>query len=284
MLKISKKAVDRIAKNIKIYQGIAQSHKSKDVSEADTVTLVKDILSYCFGYDKYQELTSEQQIRGTYCDLAVKIDGKIKYLIEVKAAGVGLNDAHLRQALAYGANQGIEWVVLTNAIEWRLYRIKFGQPIDHEEVSAFNLLDVSTKKDEDLKKMFLLCREGLGSDAMGAYHQHTQILNRFTIAQLILTEPVVLSVRKELKKLFPDVKIDQQQISDILHNEVLKREVIEGEKAKETQQKIKRLLGKVSKQVGKKLGDPGSEVVLNHAADDGKGTYSPLKSEGSDGV
>lgn len=284
MLKISKKAVDRIAKNIKIYQGIAQSHKSKDVSEADTVTLVKDILSYCFGYDKYQELTSEQQIRGTYCDLAVKIDGKIKYLIEVKAAGVGLNDAHLRQALAYGANQGIEWVVLTNAIEWRLYRIKFGQPIDHEEVSAFNLLDVSTKKDEDLKKMFLLCREGLGSDAMGAYHQHTQILNRFTIAQLILTEPVVLSVRKELKKLFPDVKIDQQQISDILHNEVLKREVIDGEKAKETQQKIKRLLGKVSKQVGKKLGDPGSEVVLNHTADDGKSTYSPLKSEGSDGV
>ncbi len=269
MLKISKKAVDRIAKNIKIYQGIAQSHKSKDVSEADTVTLVKDILSYCFGYDKYQELTSEQQIRGTYCDLAVKIDGKIKYLIEVKAAGVGLNDAHLRQALAYGANQGIEWVVLTNAIEWRLYRIKFGQPIDHEEVSAFNLLDVSTKKDEDLRRMFLLCREGLGSDAMGAYHQHTQILNRFTIAQLILTEPVVLSVRKELKKLFPDVKIDQQQISDILHNEVLKREVIEGEKAKETQQKIKRLLGKVSKQAGKKLGDPGSEVVLNHAADDG---------------
>lgn len=276
MLKISKKAVDRIAKNIKIYQGIAQSHKSKDVSEADTVTLVKDILSYCFGYDKYQELTSEQQIRGTYCDLAVKIDGKIKYLIEVKAAGVGLNDAHLRQALAYGANQGIEWVVLTNAIEWRLYRIKFGQPIDHEEVSAFNLLDVSTKKDEDLRKMFLLCREGLGSDAMGAYHQHTQILNRFTIAQLILTEPVVLSVRKELKKLFPDVKIDQQQISDILHNEVLKREVIEGEKAKETQQKIKRLLGKVSKQAEKKLGYPGSEVVLNHAADDG----SPAETRG----
>ena len=276
MLKISKKAVDRIAKNIKIYQGIAQSHKSKDVSEADTVTLVKDILSYCFGYDKYQELTSEQQIRGTYCDLAVKIDGKIKYLIEVKAAGVGLNDAHLRQALAYGANQGIEWVVLTNAIEWRLYRIKFGQPIDHEEVSAFNLLDVSTKKDEDLRKMFLLCREGLGSDAMGAYHQHTQILNRFTIAQLILTEPVVLSVRKELKKLFPDVKIDQQQISDILHNEVLKREVVEGEKAKETQQKIKRLLGKVSKQAEKKLGYPGSEVVLNHAADDG----SPAETRG----
>lgn len=137
-MKIPKKVVERIATTIKTFQAVAASHKSKDVSEADTVTLIKDILSDCFGFDKYHELTSEQQIRGTFCDLAVKIDGKIKYLIEVKAAGVSLNDSHLRQALAYGANQGIEWVVLTNAVEWRLHRIKFGQPIDHEEVSSFN--------------------------------------------------------------------------------------------------------------------------------------------------
>jgi hypothetical protein len=251
MLKIPKKVVDRIATNLKIYQSIAASHKAKDVSEADTVTLIKDILSYCFGFDKYSELTSEQQIRGTYCDLAVKIDGNIKYLIEVKAAGVSLNDSHLRQALAYGANQGIEWIVLTNSVEWRLHRIKFGQPIDHEEVSSFNLIDANSKNEEDLKKMFLLCREGIGADAMGAYHQHTQIVNRYTITQVILTEPVISSIRKEVRKLFPEIKIDQEQIRDFLNNEVLKREVIEGDKAKDTQQKIKRILAKQAKQAEK---------------------------------
>lgn len=250
-MKIPKKVIDRISGSLKTYQAVAQSHKAKDVSEADTVTLIKDILSYCFGFDKYAELTSEQQIRGTYCDLAVKIDGKIKYLIEVKAAGVDLNDSHLRQALNYGANQGIEWVVLTNSIEWRLHRIKFGQPIDHEEVSSFNLLTLNMKNEEDQKKAFLLCREGIGSDAMGAYHQHTQILNRYTVAQVLLTESVVASVRKELKKLFPDVKIDNQQISDILNNDVLKRDVIEGEKAKETQAKIKKIMAKIAKQAEK---------------------------------
>jgi hypothetical protein len=252
MLKIAKKVVDRISSNLKMYQAVAQSHKSKDVSEADTVTLVKDILAYCFGYDKYQELTSEQQIRGTFCDLAVKIDGKIKYLIEVKAAGVDLNESHLRQAVSYGANQGIEWVVLTNAVEWRLHRIKFGQPIDHEEVSSFNFLQVSPKKEDDLNKMFLLCREGISSGAMGAYHQYTQVLNRFTIAQILLAESVVNVIRKELKKLFPDVKIDQEQIIDLLNNEVLKREVIGGEQAKETQHKIKKLSAKLLKQSDKK--------------------------------
>ena len=256
MLKTPKKVVDRIAGSLKTYQTVAASHKAKDVSEADTVTLIKDILSYCFGFDKYSELTSEQQIRGTFCDLAVKIDGTIKYLIEVKAAGSTLNDSHLRQALAYGANQGIEWIVLTNGIEWRLHRIKFGQPIDQEMVSSFNLLEVNPKNEEDLKKLCLLCREGIGADAMGAYHQHTQIVNRFTIAQVILTEPVISSIRKEVRKLFPDIKIDQEQIKDFLNKDVLKRDVIEGEKVKETQQKIKKILNKQAKQAEKKSAQP----------------------------
>lgn len=262
MVKIPKKVVDRISGSLKAFQLVAASHKAKDVSEADTVTLIKDIMSYCFGYDKYQELTSEQQIRGTYCDLAVKIDGKIKYLVEVKAAGVSLNDSHLRQALAYGANQGIEWVVLTNAIEWRLYRIKFGQPIDQEEVSSFNLLEVSAKKEDDLKRMFLLCREGIGSDAMDAFHQHTQILNRFTIAQIVLMDPVVAAIRRELRRLFPDSKIDQEQISDILTNEVLKREVIEGDKVKEAQQKIKKIINKQNRDAEKKIAKQSQEEIV----------------------
>ena len=248
MIKIPKKVLDRFATQLKTYQGIASSHKTRDVSEADTVTLVKDILAYVFGYDKYVELTSEQQIRGTYCDLAVKIDGKIKYLVEVKAAGIGLNDSHLRQALNYGVNQGIEWIVLTNSIEWCLYRIKFGQPVDYEEVSSFDLVDVNARKEDDQRKLYLLCREGIATDAMGIYHQHTQLLNKFTVAQVIISEPVIAATRRELRRLFPELKVDPEQISDILVNEVLKREVIEGNKVKEIQQKIRKAANRVSRQ------------------------------------
>jgi hypothetical protein len=248
VIKLPKKVLDRFAANLKKYQAIASSQKDRDVSEADTVTVVKDILAYLFGYDKYVELTSEQQIRGTFCDLAVKIDGKIKYLIEVKAAGINLNESHLKQAVNYGANQGIEWVVLTNSIEWRLYRIKFAQPIDFEEVSSFNLLEVSAKNEDDQNKMFLLCREGITNDAMGLYHQHTQLFNRFTVAQVVVSESVVGCIRRELKRLFPELKVEVGQIADILANEVLKREVIIGDKSKETQQKIKKAAAKLAKQ------------------------------------
>ncbi len=89
MIKIPKKVADRWPSSVRALTSVAMSHKTRDVSEADTVTLVKDMLADIFGYEKYNELTSEQQIRGTFCDLAVRIDGKIRVLIEVKAAALG---------------------------------------------------------------------------------------------------------------------------------------------------------------------------------------------------
>lgn len=247
MFKIGKKVLERFNGTLKTFQGVATLHKQRDVSEADTVTLIKDILADTFGYNKYTELTSEQQIRGTFCDLAIKLDNKIKVLIEVKSAAIDLNEGHLRQAINYGANEGIEWIVLTNSIDWRMYRIQFTQPINYEEVARFNLLELNPKNEDDQQKLFLLCREGLDVSAMEAFHVETQTVNRFTIGQLMLSENVVKATQKEFRRLFPGIKIETQKISDILFNEVLKREVVEGDKAKEVAQKIKKINSKLSR-------------------------------------
>lgn len=255
MFKIPKKVSDRFAENLKKYQRLAISQKDRDVSEADTVTLVKDILADVFGYDKWTELTGEQQVRGTFCDLAVKIDGKIKYLVEVKAAGVELNDTHLRQARNYAANQSCGWVVLTNVINWRLYRLSLGQPIDLDLVSSFELPSLSLKSEEDQDKMFLLCREGVISATMDLYRQHTQLLNKYTVAQVVMSDPVVAIIRRKLRRLFPELRVDREQISDILINDVVKREVIDGEKVKEAQRMIKKaaaVAAKLTRQAEKK--------------------------------
>lgn len=256
MIKIPKKVADRWPISIRNLTAVAISHKTKDVSEADTVTLVKDMLADIFGYEKYNELTSEQQIRGTFCDLAVRIDGKIRILIEVKAAALALNDTHLRQAINYGAHEGIEWVVLTNSLEWRLYRIKFGQPVDYEQVSSFCIADINLKNDEDQRKLFLLCREGITSDAMGVYHQHISLLNKFTVAQVLLSEPVVSCIRREIRRYFPELKIDPENISDLLTNEILKREVIDGEKVKDAQQRIKKAASRNARAQAKEKATP----------------------------
>lgn len=231
MAKLPKRFQDRVRSRLKHFQTIAVSQRSRDVSEADTVTLVKDILSEVFGYDKYEELTSEHLVRGTYCDLAVQTDGQVRFLIEVKSAGSTLTEAHLRQAINYGAHKGIEWVILTNAVEWRFYRVKFGQPIAWEEVVRICLPDMNPRSDDDLERLFLLAREGLAADAISAFHQQSQLFNPFTVAQLLMGEASVALVRRELRKTFPDLKIDVETVADIIRSGVIKRELVDGDKA-----------------------------------------------------
>ena len=240
MAKLPKKFVDRVSSRLKHYQNIATQQRTRDVSEADTVTVVKDILADVFGYDKYSELTSEHQIKGTFCDLAIRLDGKVRFLVEVKSAGVDLKDGHITPALNYGANQGVEWVILTNAVDWRVYKVIFGQPIAHEEVTSFVFTSITANKEDDLECLYIIAREGITNDAIQDFHQRVMLLNKFTIAQVLRGEAVINVARREMRRIFPDLKVEHDAISQIIDNDVLKREVIDGEKAKDAAIRVKK--------------------------------------------
>lgn len=236
---------------LKRYQPIVAKLRERDISEADTVTVIKDMLTEIFGYDKYNELTSEQQIRGTFCDLAVRVEGKVYYLAEVKSAGTSLNDNHLRQAVNYGAHQGIEWVILTNAIDWKVYRIKFGQPIDWNEVFSFDLTKLSTRSTDDLGKVFMLCRESISSDALAEYHRQAQIVNRYVVAELLQSDGVVAVLRREMRRLFDTVKVSDEELRTILSNDVLKRDTLDGDLPKEAKTMVKKAVTALAKRQAK---------------------------------
>ena len=251
-IKIPKKAQDRLVGGLKRYQPIVGKLRQRDISEADTVTVIKDMLTDIFGYDKYTELTSEQQIRGTFCDLAIRVDGKIYYLAEIKSAGTNLNDNHLRQAVNYAAHQGIEWVFLTNAIEWRVYRIKFGQPIDWSEVYGFDMCKLSARSADDLGKLFMLCRESISSDSLADYHRQAQIVNRYVVAELLQGETMVTALRRELRRLFDGVKVADEELRSILASDIIKRDALEGDSPKAARTAVKRAVSAFAKKQGAK--------------------------------
>jgi hypothetical protein len=241
---VPKRISERISAGIKKYQPILNAAKARDVGEADTVTIIKDILSDVFGYDKYSEITSEFSIRGTYCDLAIKLDNKLATLIEAKAIGLELKEQHVKQAVDYAANQGVDWVLLTNGVTWCVYHLIFAKPIEQELVLEFDATSLSSRSDKDIETLFLLCKEGWQKSAIGEYHTQRQALSRFFIGAVLQTDPVLDTIRRELRRVSPDVKIDSEQIKDVLRNEVIKREVLEGEKAYEATKKINRSASK----------------------------------------
>lgn len=244
MASIPKKVSERLVNGIKQYQPILASAKLRDVGEADTVTIIKDMMQDIFGYDKYSELTSEFAIRGTYCDLATKIDGVLQTLIEVKAIGLDLKDNHVKQAIDYAANQGVDWVLLTNGICWRVYNLTFAKPITHDLVVDIDFSTLNSRTQHDLDILYLWCKEGWKRSVLGEYHTQQQALSRFFIGAMLQTDPVLEVVRRELRRVSPDVRIDIEQIKSVLLNEVIKRDVIEGDKADEARKKISKAAAK----------------------------------------
>lgn len=242
---VPKRVAARLAAGIKQFQPILAAAKTRDVGETDTVTIVKDMLADVFGYDKYSELTSEFAIRGTYCDLAIKLDGKLSTLVEVKAIGTELKEAQVKQAVDYAANQGVDWVLLTNGIRWCVYHVAFTRPIGQELVVEIDFTALNPKTDPDLEALYLWCKEGWQRSALGEYHTQKQALSRFFLGAVVLSDPVMEVVRRELRRVSPDVRIDIEQIREVFVGEVLKREVMEGEKAEEARRKIARAANKV---------------------------------------
>ncbi len=243
MTSVPKRVADRLSKQIGRFQKVLRNAKDRDVGESDTVTIITDMLADLFGYAKYSEITSELAIRGTYCDLAVMHDGKIGFLIEVKAIGLTLKENHLRQAMNYGANQGVPWVVLTNGVHWEIYRIKVDKRVDCEHICSIDMLELNARKAQDAERLYLLCKEGLAKAAIEHFREHTQIVNRFTVAAIIRSEPLLQVMRREIRRLSPGAKISTSEIRDLLPD-VLKRDVVEGEAARNAERRVNKACGK----------------------------------------
>src|SRR4029079_18962857 len=60
-----------------------------------------------------------------------------------------------------------------------------------EEVARFQIGEVSAQRQEDLQLLFLLAREGIVSYAINTFHQRSQLLNKFSVAQLLLSDNVL---------------------------------------------------------------------------------------------
>ncbi len=242
---IPKRVEARLKAGLKKFRPIIDEARKADRSEQDTVTIVTDILADVLGYDKYSDITGEYQIRGTYCDLAVTVDDKLRFLIEVKAADRTLKDGHLRQATDYAAKEGIEWVILTNAVEWHVHRMVFEQPVRHERVFVLNLL---VDNSDDLEMLYLLSLEGAKKRSIRQYHAQVRALNRFSLAAAVISEPVLKVICREIKRASPGIRIDVEDAEEIIVGEVVKRDLVDSSEVQDAVKRLRKARGRKLRQ------------------------------------
>ncbi len=190
--------------------------KYKDLDESATRLMINSFLTDVLGYEELEEIKTEYAIRGTYADYVIQLGRKKHIVVEVKGIQIDLSDHHLRQAMGYAANEGIDWILLTNGRQFELYKVIFGKPIKEKKVFFTDLLDGEHLK-KSLEFFDLISKRCVQRGLIDEYWKRFQTMEPENLAKYLYSVEIVRFLRRKLKKdaklLFPE-----EDIYDSIHN------------------------------------------------------------------
>lgn len=172
---------------------------SRDANEGDTRLLVTDLLCEGLGYDKYADLTTEYQVKGEFADYGVRIDKQFIAFIEVKRVTTKLDARHLRQVEMYAVNEGVEWIILTNGVNWKVYHLTAGLPVAIDLALDVNLLGEETLQHKT-NELFYISKDSLKRRQIDELWKAKRATSPKSLAQVIASPNVVSAIQKELRR------------------------------------------------------------------------------------
>jgi len=198
--------------------------RDQNLNEADIVVRLIKLLEDVLGYDGLSEITREMNLKDKYVDLAVKIDGTVKFLIEAKSAGTELRDRHIEQAERYAAENNIRWVLLTNGVVWNLYHLTFEEGIEYAR--AFSV-DITGDLDSCADCIGLLHRSVVRKGGLEDFWAHRVALGPASIGRALFHENTLRLMRREVRRK-EGLAVDEEDLAKALHDmlSVEAREVI----------------------------------------------------------
>jgi len=181
--------------------------------------MVNNFLTETMGYAELDDIKTEYNIRGEYADYVIQLARKKHIVIEVKSIQIDLNDRHLRQSLSYAANEGIDWILLFNGKQIKLYRVLFGKPISFHQVFGYDLMDLTTIK-QAASEIAYLSKKCVQKGELDDYWKRFDALTPASLVKAIYTEDVVRAIRLRLKKNC-GISFDQQDVAEAIQSLLL---------------------------------------------------------------
>jgi hypothetical protein len=110
----------------------------------------------------------------TFVDYALFVSNRVRLVIEAKALNVSLSNRDASQLLAYCGKLGVEYGILSNGIEWKVYRVIGKQNIEDRLLSVIRL-DSAQESDDALQaiveKLDILRRNRYGIPTQSTEHE-----------------------------------------------------------------------------------------------------------------
>jgi predicted type IV restriction endonuclease len=217
-------ARDRVKAAVRRFQKPLADLLARDANEGDTRLLVTDFLCDGLGFDKYEDLTTEYQVKGEFADYGVRVDKQLMAFIEVKRVAQKLNEKHLRQVQSYAVNEGVEWMILTNGQVWQVWHMTPGLPVTMDKA-----LEVDLLSDESVavkaNALFYLSRDALKRHQIDELWKAQAATSPKSLAKVLLSDKVIEEIRKELRRQTGH-NADADKVTAVLRAEVIRPEVL----------------------------------------------------------
>jgi hypothetical protein len=191
----------------------------RDANEGDTRLLVTDFLCSALGYDRYADLTTEYQIKGQFADYGVRIDKELVAFIEVKRCTTTLAEKHLRQVQLYAANEGVEWMLLTNGRVWQAWHLTATLPMQVDLALDIDLLDEQPVGGK-VGALFYLTRESFQRNQIDELWQQKRVTSPESLARTLVSDKMIGELRKELRRT-SGYNADEKELAATLATDVI---------------------------------------------------------------
>jgi len=222
---LSKQKLLKFTQSIKDYKKKFLDKPLGDLDESGTRLLINHFLTEMLGYETLSEVKTEYMIKGTYADYVIQIGGKRHFLVEVKALSLNLSANHLRQSINYGANEGIDFVLLTNGRVFELYKVLFEKPISHELIFSLDFSELSNLK-VIADQLQYLHKDAVLKKGLDVLWDRHSALSPKNLSKLLFSTEVVKFLQKELKKKY-SIKFDEVIIENAIKRIAMESVIIE---------------------------------------------------------
>ena len=118
--------------------------------------------------------------------------------------------------------------------------MRFEQPVSADLVFDVDLLTATPRSKEVIERLFVLTREGVSKSAIQEFQQQKDASSPFLIAAVLRSDSLVGVLRRELRRISPGAKLNEEELRAVLTDEVLKREVVFGDDAKVAASRVRR--------------------------------------------
>ena len=242
MLTKSKKI--KLLNALKSYNKKFLNSKRVELDESGTRLMINSFLTDVLGFTAIDEVKTEYMIRGTYADYVIQTKGIRHFLVEVKSLSLSLSDKHLRQAINYGANEGIEWALLTNGKRFDLYKILFQKPIESRLVFSYDLCESKNLRN-CMDVIQFIHKDAILNKGLDKLWQKTIALDPKNVSGLLYAKPIVGFIKRTLNKKYR-TKFADEEIQHAL-NRLIKEEIDLEEIKPMKNKKVKRKIIPVKK-------------------------------------